>query len=835
LKFLANAFAIPLPEIRQSLFRNSAVVVCVPMSVMQPVREVGFALRALRGAPITSILAVACIGLGIGSVTTVYSTATAFTFRPLPQMRAAGDLMLVAESPAPDQSQGVTVTAGTFADLQALPEFAGVSAFDMWTANIAGLDVPERASAARVSAEFFRVAGRTAALGRTIGAADVRQGTRVVVLSHALWQQRFGADPATVGKDVQINGEGRVVVGVMPADFIFPAGARLWTPLTLSPAEAANRTARALFVLARRAPGVSAQAANTAAAMLGTRLAADYPDTHKGWTVRAVPAEEFFGAGPRPFMLVLLAAVAFLLLIACANVANLLLARATARRREMGQRMALGATRARLVVQLLTESMLLALAGGALGVVLAWFGIKATAATVPLEVQQFIPGFGAIVLDWHATSVAALVTIAAGVVFGVVPALAGSSVDVNTALKEGGRSETGGSGTFRNALVVAEIALALMLAAGAALMGMTFRRVSLSDPGFRAERVLTAAVTLPDGDYADDRSITSFWDRLRDALAADPGVAAAELTSILPMSWNDSHMRLYPQSHPPDRPENAPSVGFRRTSPGYLRALGVRLVNGRFFTDADRATRSLVVILSETAARRLLPGREAVGQRLVIRDRVVEVVGVVGDVRANPLTSASPMSVVYAPLPQWPARTVSVVLCARGGDPAALTAGLQRTVARLDARLAAGDVLTMQRAIAIVTSPQSATAQMLLTSALIALLLAAIGTYGVMAYNMARRTREIGVRLALGATTGGVVRHVMRGAARLAAIGVVLGLVGAVALGRSMQAVLVDTNPADPGILTGAAVLLGTIALAAGWLPAHRASRVDPLTALRAE
>jgi putative ABC transport system permease protein len=491
--------------------------------------------------------------------------------------------------------------------------------------------------------------------------------------------------------------------------------------------------------------------------------------------------------------------------------------------------------RGRLAGQLMTESMLLALAGGAVGIALAWLGIKGTAATVPLEVQQFLPGFGAIVLDWRATSVAAVVAILAGILFGLVPALTGSSVDVNTALKEGGRSESGRSGKLRNALVVVEIALALILAAGAALMAMTFRQLSMSDPGFRAESVLTAAVTLPDGAYADDRSITTFWDQLRESLAAMPGVAAAELTSVLPMSWGESRIGLYPHGEPPDRPENAPSAGFRRVSPGYLGALEVPVVRGRLFTEADSADGLLVVILSETAARRLLPGREVVGQRLVLRDRVVEVVGVVRDVRANPLTSASPTSVVYAPLSQWPARTVSVVLCARGGDPAALTPGLQRTVAHLDSRLAAGDVTTMKRAIAVVTSPQSATAQMLLASALIALLMAAIGTYGVMAYNMAHRTREIGVRLALGATTGGVVRHVMGGAAKLAGIGVVLGLAGAVALGPSMQAILVDTNPADPGVLTGAAVLLGVIALVAAWLPARRASRVDPLEALRAE
>ncbi len=803
----------------------------------QILRDVRFAMRALRGAPIVSILAVACIGLGIGSVTTVYSTATAFTFRPLPQMHEAGDLMLVAESPVSDRQEGVMVTPGTFADLRALSEFTGVTALAGWTANIAGFDLAERAPGARVSAEFFQVAGRTPTLGRTFTADDVREDQRVVVLSAGLWQRRFGADPAIIGKSVQVNGEGHVVVGVMPDDFIFPAGTKIWAPLALSPEEAVDRAGRTLFVLARRAPGVTPDQANAALGALGARLAADYPNTHEGWMLHGIPAEEFFGAGPRPFMLVLLASVAFLLLIACANVANLLLARATARRREMAQRIALGATRRRLVAQLLTESMLLALSGGLVGIGLAWLGIKGTSATVPLEVQQYIPGFGAIVLDVRAMAVAALVAMLSGVIFGLVPALTGSSVDVNTALKEGGLSESRRSRLrlLRSGLVVGEIALALMLVAGAALMGITFQRVSMSDPGFRTAPVLTATVTLPEADYTSDSVIVSFWDQLRESLGAEPGVASAELTSVLPMSWNDARVRLYPEGEPPDRPENAPTAGFRRVSAGYLGALDVPLVRGRTFTEADRADAPLVMIASETAARRLLAGREAIGQRLVIRDRAVEVVGVVSDVRANPLTSDSPTSVVYVPLSQWPARTASVVLRTGTDDPTGQTAALQRAIGQLDSRLAAGDVATMARVIETVTSPQSATAQMLMASAFIALVMAAVGTYGMMAYTVARRTREIGVRVALGATSHGIVRHVMGGTARLATAGVVLGLAGAVALGWSMQAILVDTDPTDPVILTIAATLLGAIALVAGWLPARRASRVDPVKALRAE
>ena len=298
-------------------------------------RDIKFALRALRGAPLVSTLAIACIGLGIGAVTTVYSTANAFTFRPLPQLNDPGRLVLVMETPASDRdaSGGVRVTPGTLGDLRALGEFSSVSALVDWTANIAGIDVPERVSGARVGVDFFRTTGRTATLGRTFTADDFTMDRRVVVLSYGLWQRRFGADARVIDRTVRINGEGYRVIGVMPEDFVFPTGTHLWVPLAMSPAAAADRTSRSLFALARLAPDVSLERAAAAVAVLGQRIATDHPATHKGWVLRTQPIEEFFGAGPRPFMVVLIAAVAFLLLIACANVANLLLVRATARRR----------------------------------------------------------------------------------------------------------------------------------------------------------------------------------------------------------------------------------------------------------------------------------------------------------------------------------------------------------------------------------------------------------------------------------------------------------------------------------------------------------------------
>jgi putative ABC transport system permease protein len=458
-------------------------------------------------------------------------------------------------------------------------------------------------------------------------------------------------------------------------------------------------------------------------------------------------------------------------------------------------------------------------------------------ASVPLEVRQYIPGFGAIVLDLHALVVASAVSMLAGVTFGLVPALAGASVDVTAALKDAGRSESRRSQLrlLRNALVVGEIALALMLVAGAALMAATFRRVSLGDPGFRTANLLTATITLPEADYRSDSAVVRFWTQFRETLRSED--VSAELTTVLPMSWSDSRTRLYPLAEKPDHIENAPVAGIRRVSSGYLTMLGVTHMKGRSFSDADRQDAPLVIVLSETAARRLLPGREAVGQRLGIgrEGRVATVIGIVRDVRANPLTSESPASVVYVPMAQWPARTASVVLRAEKSDLTAQTAGLQRAIANLDSRLAAGEVATMTRVIETVTSPQSATAQMLLASAFIALVMAAVGTYGVMAYTVTRRMHEIGVRVALGATTGMVVRLVVSGALRMAAIGVTIGLGGAVLLGRSMRTILVDTDSADPRILAGSALLLGVIGLVAGWLPSLRAARVDPVMALRSE
>ncbi|MBL8985699.1 MAG: ABC transporter permease [Gemmatimonadetes bacterium] len=793
------------------------------------------AVRALRAAPAVSVLAIVCIGLGIGAVTTVYSTASAFTFHPLPQLVDPGRLLFVSDAPASTPEREAGVAPATYADLATLPEFAATAAVRFVTVNLTGVDAPVRATGARATADFFRLAGRFPRLGRGFLPEEMQPGAdRVVVLGHGLWRSRFGADSTVVGRTIQLDGEAWTVAGVMPPDFAFPIGAEFWAPLALTPAEAVDRTGRDLFMLARLAPSVSPERAQTAVRALRQRLAADWPGVYDERVFHTQMAEAFFGSGPRPFMVVLLGAVAFLLLIACGNVANLLLVRATGRRRETGVRVALGASRGQLAVQLLIESLLLALAGGAVGVLLAWWGTQAATATVPVDVQRYLPGFGAIRLDGRAFAVATMVSMLSGVLFGLVPATAGTKVDVVTALKDGGTGEPRrlGARRFRVGLVIGEIALALILVAGAGLMVATFRRISLSDPGFRTARVLTAAISLPDVDYDRDSVVVRFWDRLREATAGLPGVESVELTTVLPMTWDDRRASFYPANERPERLEDAPIAGVRQVSPGYLDGLGVALVSGRMLAPTDRQDQPAVAVVSESAARRFFPAGGSVGRQLVRGNRSVEIVGVVRDVRGNPLTADAPLDVVYLPLAQWPSRTAYLVATTRV-DPTSVTRGVQAAVGRIDSRLAAGEVATMAAVVATVTSPQAATAKLLTASAMIALVLAAVGTYGVMSHAVARRTRELAIRAALGESRAGVLRLVMAGATGMALAGVGLGLVGALALGRGMDAVLFDTSPTDPWVLGGAATLLAAIALIAGYVPARRAASVNPMVALR--
>jgi len=804
------------------------------------IQDLRYAVRTLTKSPGLALLAVLCMGLGIGAVTSMYSTAEAFTLRPLPMVRGADRVEHVWEGRASNPDNFDQVSAATLRELGTLRVFSGVTGMRFWIANVVGADIPEKVNGARVTAGSLHALGRTPFLGRDFVPADDEAGAgHVVLLGYGLWQRRFGGERGIVGRVVRINGEGYTVVGVMPEDFVFPAGNELWAPLALDAAAWADRDDRNVFALARLAPGVSRETADAAVAALGARLTATYPAASTGWVMSAEPVERYFGQGPRPFMNVLLAAGVLVLLIACADVANLLLSRATGRQRELAVRIALGASRARIVRQQLTESVLIAAVGGALGVLLAGWGLSGLAASVPVEVRAQIPGFGELHLDGRALLVTVAVAVLSGLAFGLVPAFAAAKTDVQGSLKEGARGDSGGTrssgGRLRSALVVAEVALALMLLVGSAQTLGTYRRLALTDPGFRADGVLTLAVSLPAADYPKDSDVVRFYRSLEDRLAALPGVSAVGATTVLPLSWDEERRGVTVEGVPPRRPEDVPRIGLRIVSPGYLDALGIPVVRGRGLAATDEASSPPVAVVSGAAAGFLWPGQDPLGKRFkVASDDWVQVVGVVGNVRGNPLMGGATQFAVYLPERQRARGATSLVLRA-SGDVTRLAPLVQREIGALDSRLAGGDVMPMRRVIASALSPQSATAQTLVVAAVVALLLACIGLYGVMAYSVARRTQEIGVRVALGASAAGVVRLVLRHALTLTLAGVAIGVVGSLALSRGLQAILVGSKAGDPVTLIAVAVVLAAVAATASAVPALRAARVDPMEALRSE
>ncbi len=799
-------------------------------------QDLRFAFRTIRRAPLVAGLAVLSIGLGIGAVTTAFSSALAFTFRPLPQVVKPGGLVQVAESPAVDPGRYDVVSAGALADLRSVETLGDVAAYRLSDANVIGVDGAERVRGARVSANLLHALGREPALGRDFRSAeDVAGAERVVLLGFGLWQRRFGGDTALVGRTITINGEPFSVVGILPEDMAFPAAAQLWVPLALGSEEAVARHPRNLVALARLSSGASLSRAAAEVAALGERLATAYPEASDGWVLRAQPAERYYGQGPRPFMVVLLGAVAFVLLISCANVANLLLVRATGRRREVAVRVSLSASRGRILRQLLTESVGLALLGGALGVVVAVWGVAAMRVSVPPELRQIIPGYGSLLMDGRALAFAAAVSMASGILFGLAPALAATRIDAQQALKDAAPGVGAPVGRVRNALVIAEVTLAMVLLVGATAMLASFRRLLLSDPGFGTAGVLTLSVTLPPADYPRESAAVAFYDRLVERVATLPGVEAVGATSVLPMTWSDHRTSVEVEGRPPHRPGEAPLLGLRVVTPGYLSTLRVPFVRGRDFTAADADRAPAVALVSDAAARRLWPGESPVGRRLrVRRERRVEVVGVVGNVRANVLVTDDPMPVLYLPHRQWTARSMTLVV-RTPAEPMVLAPAIQREIAVLDARLAAGDVASLARVVASNVSPQRATAQSLVLAAFLALVMAAVGIYGVMAYLVAQRTHEIGVRVALGATRGDILRLVFGRAGSLTAAGIALGVVGVFGMARALRTVLYETSATEPVAVGCIAVLLVAVALAATYLPARRALRIEPTNALRYE
>jgi putative ABC transport system permease protein len=806
--------------------------------------DLRLAARALARAKGLAAAAVLCLALGIGGTTIVYSVTSALVLHPVPTRDASG-LVMVTEVPPSNPSPDVSEMApANYVDLiRRNRSFRELAAFRGLDANLTGIDDPERVNGYRVTPSYFHVLDARPALGRVFTDDDARyvDAPNVVILSDGLWHRRFGADPGVIGRVVRINDVPRTVVGVMPAGFVFPAGAELWTPLSLDGAFGRERDGRFLTgVLARLAPGVSLARANGDVHGIMRQLQREYPEDDGKWDMRVEDANAFYGQHPRPFMLAELAAVALVLLIACANVANLLLARATTRAREIAVRVALGASRGRIVRQQLAESLLLAAAGGVLGTLFAVWGIAAVRTMLPGELVSFNPGWTRIDVSGAVLAFTAVVSLATALVVGAVPALVASASDPQHALSSGGRtaSETRGRHRLRGFLVMGEMALALTMLAGTIVTVRGFAALANQAPGYRADHALTMQLTAPLARYATEADAERMYDRVLARLRAEPGVENAAFTTALPPEWNDHGDRIFLEGEPrPSRGDPARSPRSRVVTPTYFAAMQIPLMSGRSFTEHDDSTSASVIVVSEAMARAYWPGQNPLGKRIGWAGddtTMATVIGVVGDVHHNPNLGRSETTPTYyaATAQAHPWRTMSLVVRTRE-DPAAMTHRITRAITSVAPSVAPGSVLTLEHLHETSLSPQRFTSEMMAAFAVVALVLAAVGLHGVMSYSVAQRTHDIGVRTALGAQPADILRDVLGPAMRLVVLGIVAGVLGAIVMTRGLAHLLTQVTPNDPVSFGTAIGVLGTAALMGSFLPARRAMRVDPMVALR--
>jgi putative ABC transport system permease protein len=694
-------------------------------------------------------------------------------------------------------------------------------------------DEVERVRATAVTSEFFPLFKTNAISGRVLQADDMPEGRETaVVISHALWQRRFGGTADVVNRKITLNGEPATIVGIMPADFNQPRDTEVWTPLPLNPAEEAREN-RMLEVVTRLKPGVSMSQAQTEMDTINQRLAQTYVDTNTGWSVRLTELRESMVGELRTSLLILLGAVAFVLLIACANVANLLLARAAYRQKEIALRTALGASRLRVVRQLLTESVLLSLVSGIAGLALSLWFIKLLVAITPPNT----PRFSEIGINWQVFAFTFAVTVLAGILFGLVPALQTSRPNLNETLKDSGQrgSETGGRNRVGSFLIVSEIALSFILLAGAGLMIKSFLHLREINPGFNADNVLTMRLTLPPGKYKQGEPRAQIYQQLVDRVKQTPGVQSAALVLSLPLGGDSFNVgRSVIREGRPMTADEQTNALHLPVSPDYFQTLQIPLKAGRTFTDQDAFNSTKVVIVNETMARALWPNENPIGRRFTVwRDEKFprEVVGVVGDTKSS--LDKEPEQQMYVPYAQ-DANWGSLSLAVRtAGEPTALAGSVREAIRAVDKAVPNYNLKTMNDVISTSAAPRRIPMLLMSAFAGVAMLLAMLGIYGVTSYYVTQRTHEIGVRMALGAQIVDVLKLVLRRAMWLAVIGIGIGVAGAVAVTRYLTSLLFGVKPIDTVTFVAVAVVLAVVVFVACMVPARRAAKIDPLEALR--
>jgi putative ABC transport system permease protein len=792
-------------------------------------QDVRYALRSMRGAPVVHLMAVLSLAIGIGANTTVFSALDVFLIRPLP-FPDADRLVHVSST---NQERGWTAISSALLDYRDWKERSRtleLAAYRATNVNLTGETSPERLDGQAVAPDFFRIMGTSMIAGRSFGEGDDAPGAAPVALvSEALWHRLYGGATDAVGRTVQLNGRAHTLIGVVPASMTFPNNRTdVWLPLKVVPDEA--RTLRYLRVVGRLRPGVTLDAATRELDAIAAGLADLHPATNAGMGVRAVPLrDELFNDGFRTAAAISTMAVLFVLLIACANVANLLLARAAAREREIALRTVLGAGRARVVRQLLTESVVLALIGGALGTLFAVWGIRGLLTIIPAG----LPLADRIGLDGRTLAFTTLMCVAAGLLFGLAPTLHSLRPDLGSVLRDaGGRGTTLGrrGGRFRSAMVVGEMSLALVLLVCAGLLFKGYNRLRAADLGFDTEGIVTLRLTLPEAAYPDSVSRLRFYERLHGTLAGHAAIRYSGTSGLPLMGGSAGYYSIVGEPPVPD--DRRPTSQNRIVLPDYFETMGIALVRGRGITDEDRSAAIPVLVVNQRFERRHWPAGSAIGQRVQLSSSQHEIVGVVADTHEWG-ASQEPPAMMYLSALQVPAPSMTLV--ARGPSDELARGWIRTVVGSIDPTLPLYGVSTMRQNVRNAQQPTAILSGMLAIFAGIAVLMAVLGVYGVMSYTVAQRTQEVGIRMALGAESKQVIALLVRQGATLAAFGILGGLVLALIAARFLAAFLFGVSPFDAVTFGGVAAALGAAAVVACWLPARRATRIDPLTALRTD
>jgi putative ABC transport system permease protein len=809
-------------------------------------QDLRYSLRRLAKSPVFTGIVVLTLALGIGANTAIFSAVNAVLLRPLPYRESHQLVTIEHLYPSLDLEAPVSVPG--FLDYKRKARsFTSVAVQTGWQVNLTGIDEPVRLQGQRVTGEFFTTLQVPALLGRTLQPGEDSAGQdRVAVLSYDVWRRIFGGAPDIVGRSLSLNGESYQVVGVMPSGFrdFFNRNAEVWAPLVFRPEQMTddNRTTEFLNLTARLRPGVPVEQAAGEMRTIAEQLKRDYPDNYPdNWSLIVTPLSVQATGNVRPALLVLLGAVGFVLLIACANVANLLLARAATRSKEIAVRTALGATRERLLQQLLTESVLVSLAGGVVGLLLAYAGVRALVAA---DIRN-IPRADEIGIDGTVMLFTLGVSLLAGVLFGLAPAVHTATPDLHGALKEGGRGTTAdrGSHALRRSLVVTEVALALTLLTGAGLLLKSFARLQQVDPGFDPAHLLTFNLALPQIRYPSDTSQIAFFDQVFPAIARVPGVVAAGGTSVMPFggSWSTGSFDIEGYEPPEDQP--GPWGDIRVVSPSFFETLRIPLLRGRYLTDEDREGSRLVAVIDQEFVRRYWPNENPLGKRFTFgppdgvtdttQNEWIEVVGVVGHTAHEGL-DAAPRIQLYLPYRQSGFPFMQVAVRTRG-NPERYVNLVRDAVRSVDPDQPISNQAQMEELLSRSVGQRRLSMMLLSLFSGIALVLASVGIYGVMSYSVTQRARELGVRIALGADRADVLRLVLRQGMGLAVLGIGIGLGAALALTRLIESQLYGVTATDPATFALVAGVLATTALVANLIPALRATRLDPAVVLREE